>query len=101
MDIVIHAQGYIFPDNIVIFWEISLIHMTSGIGETISVFTPNYQLNKQEFEIVNTCVNEKHGLKFEKYLNYKSLWINNDDVKTILNKYILYVEVHLAVKEVF
>ena len=46
MDIVILARGCIFPDNIVTFREISWINMKSGIGEAISVFTPDYHLNK-------------------------------------------------------
>ena len=45
MDIVTNAQGYIFPDNIVTFREITWINVKSGIGKTISVFTPDYEFN--------------------------------------------------------
>ena len=30
------------------------------------IFTPDYQLNKQVYVIVNTWAKEKHGLRFEK-----------------------------------
>ena len=59
MDILIHEQGYILKDNIVIIQKISWIHMKCGIGESIPVFTLDYQLNKQNYEIVNTCIKEK------------------------------------------
>ena len=50
------------------------------------VFTPDYHLSKEEYIIVDTYIKEKHGLKFKSCSNDKSLWISNDDLKTILNK---------------
>ena len=62
MDIVILARGCIFPDNIVTFREISWINMKSGIGEAISVFTPDYHLSEEERKTVDTCLKEKHRI---------------------------------------
>ena len=53
MNIFINIRGYIFPNKEVIFREITCIHRQSGTCKTVSVFTPDYELNEQDCGIVN------------------------------------------------
>ena len=64
----------------------SSIYTKSGTCEIVFVFTPNYELNEQEYGIINGCTKEIHGLRFKRYSIDKGLWISNNGVKNILNK---------------
>ena len=49
-------------------------------------FSPGYHLKKEEGIFVDTCVKEKHGLRFKSSSNDKGLWISNDDVKNYIKQ---------------
>lgn len=78
--LIINVQGFILPFKS-IAREISWVHLKQGIGETISVFTPNYELGDQDHGIVRRCTNDIHGLRFKRYSDNTGLWISSDNVK--------------------
>ena len=83
--LIIHIHGYICEDK-VIAREISWVHKNLDIGETISVFTPDYDLNTKELEKIDYNVKNIHGLKLKRYSNEKGLWISNHDVKNYIKQ---------------
>ena len=51
-----------------------------SVGETITVFTPDYHLTDKDREEIHKKIKNVHGLKFKSYPDDKSLWIRNDEV---------------------
>jgi hypothetical protein len=81
--LIINIQGFIFPTR-KIAREISYVHLKLPIGETLSVFTPNCKLDKQELGIVKKCRFEIHGLRFKRTPNNREQWISNENVKNYI-----------------